>query len=157
VLESAEARAVVTEGARRAWEALVSFYDLAMPEEVATDAKSRVLRAMQEHARVGGQAPVCVLFCVLPQAGAGDLQQGGSIYPALQNFLLAARAQGLGAAVTLWHDLCEADLRLTVGIPPEWRIASLVTAGWPRGGHRPVRRKPVTEVVVCDRWDHPWQ
>ncbi|MGV0803249.1 nitroreductase family protein, partial [Mycolicibacterium elephantis] len=90
-------------------------------------------RAMYEHMHVGGDAPVCVLFCVEPQPGASDLQQGGSIFPAVQNFLLAARAQGLGAAITLWQDACDSELRELVGIPPHWRIATLITAGWPVG------------------------
>jgi len=105
---------------------------------------------------VGGAAPVCVLFCVQPQRGASDLQNGGSIFPAVQNFLLAARAQGLGAAITLWHDACDAELRTLIEIPDDWRIATLVTAGWPKGDHHPVRRKPLAEVAVVDHWDKPW-
>jgi nitroreductase len=74
----------------------------------------------------------------------------------VQNFLLAARAQGLGAAVTLWHDSCAAELRAAVGIPDEWQIASLITAGWPKGGHHPVNRKPIKDVVAVDDWTTPW-
>lgn len=133
------------------------FYTLPAPVDGATDPKSRVLRAMAEHMQVGGNAPGLVLFCVQPQAGASKLQQGGSIFPAVQNFLLAARAQGLGAAITLWHGMCDDQLRRLVGIPDDWLIATLVTVGWPRGGHRAVRRKPVSAVAVIDRWDQPWQ
>ena len=101
--------------------------------------------------------PNLVLFCVQPQAGATELQQGGSIFPAVQNFLLAARAQGLGAAITLWHGPCDPNYVTLVGIPDDWQIATLVTVGWPKGGHRPVRRKPLAEVAVVDRWDQPWR
>ncbi len=111
---------------------------------------------MAEHMTVGGAAPVLVLFCVCPQRGASDLQMGGSIFPAVQNFLLAARAQGLGAAITLWQDSCDTELRELVGIPDDWRIATLLTVGWPNGGHHPVRRKSLSEVAVVDRWDEPW-
>ncbi|BBX03709.1 nitroreductase [Mycolicibacterium moriokaense] len=156
VLRSAEARAVVTAAAHETWEVMKDFYALPTPADGALDPKSRVLRAMAEHMRVGGDAPALVLFCVRPQPGASELQQGGSIFPAVQNFLLAARAQGLGAAITLWHSQCEPELRSLVGIPDDWLIATLVTLGWPRGGHRPVRRKPLTEVAVLDRWDRPW-
>lgn len=156
VLRSADIRGVVTVAARKTWKAMADFYDFAPPSEHATDSKSRVLRAMSEHMHVGGGAPVCVLFCVQPQRGASDLQNGGSIFPAVQNFLLAARAQGLGAAITLWHDACDDELRTLIGIPNDWRIASLVTAGWPKGGHHPVRRKPLSEIAVVDRWNKPW-
>ena len=135
---------------------MTDFYDFTMPPPDATDTKSRVLRAMAEHMNVGGNAPECVLFCVQPQAGASELQQGGSIFPAVQNFLLAARAQGLGAAITLWHGQCIPELRDLVGMPHDWRIATLITVGWPKGGHRPVRRKPLSEVAVVDHWDRQW-
>lgn len=157
VVRSPEARAVITAAARRTWQVMAEFYGFEEPPDDATDTKSRVLRAMRDHMQVGGNAPVCVLFCIQPQRGASDLQQGGSIFPAVQNFLLAARAQGLGAAITLWHDGCEPELRDLIGIPDDWRIATLVTAGWPRGGgHHPVRRKPVSEVAAVDRWDQQW-
>lgn len=94
-----------------------------------------------------------VLFCVQPQRGTTELQQGGSIFPAVQNFLLAARAQGLGAAITLWHGSCEDQLRSMVGIPDDWLIATLLTVGWPKGAHHEVRRKPLDEVAAVDRWD----
>jgi nitroreductase len=156
VLRSAEIRDVVTDAARKTWKVMADFYDFAPPADAARDPKSRVLRAMSEHMHVGGAAPVCVLFCVQPQRGASDLQNGGSIFPAVQNFLLAARAEGLGAAITLWHDACDAELRSLIGIPDDWVIATLVTAGWPKGGHHAVRRKPLREVAVVDRWDNAW-
>lgn len=156
VLRSPELREVVTAAARKTWKVMADFYGFEPPDDTATDAKSRVLRAMSEHMHVGGAAPVCVLFCVQPQRGASDLQNGGSIFPAVQNFLLAARAQGLGAAITLWHDACDAELRHLIEIPDDWKIATLVTAGWPKGSHHPVRRRPLSEVAVVDRWDEPW-
>jgi nitroreductase len=136
---------------------LIDFYDVSMPADGADDPKSRALRAMAEHTRVGGAAPALVMFCVRPQEGASELQQGASIFPAVQNFLLAARAQGLGAAITLWHHSCEEELRSVACIPSDWQIATLLTVGWPKGQHRPVRRKPLSEVAVTDRWDQPWR
>jgi nitroreductase len=157
VLRSEEARALITRAARQTWATMSEFYGFTMPPGDATDTKSRVLRAMAEHMEVGGNAPECVLFCVQPQAGASELQQGGSIFPAVQNFLLAARAQGLGAAITLWHGQCIPELRELIAMPHDWRIATLVTVGWPKGGHRSVRRKALSEVAVVDRWDRPWR
>nr|WP_090277393.1 nitroreductase family protein [Mycolicibacterium komanii] len=156
VLRSEQARALITDAAHRTWEELQQFYGVSAPEDGADDPRSRVLRSMAEHMRIGGAAPGLVLFCVQPQAGASELQQGGSIFPAVQNFLLAARAQGLGAAITLWHSSCEAQLRSLVGIPDDWMLAALVTVGWPAGRHHTVRRKPLPEVTAVDRWDQPW-
>ncbi|MEZ0341284.1 nitroreductase family protein [Mycobacterium sp. pV006] len=157
VLNSPQVRSVVTSAAHRTWEVMKDFYRLAEPDETADDPKSRTIRTMAEHMRVGGNAPALVLFCVQPQRGTTELQQGGSIFPAVQNFLLAARAQGLGAAITLWQDSCDSELRELVGIPEDWKVATLLTVGWPRGAHHVVRRKPLTEVAACDHWHRPWQ
>lgn len=156
VLTSPELRELLTAAAQRTWEVMKDFYRIPDVDDGADDPKSRTLRTMAEHMRVGGAAPALVLFCVQPQRGTTELQQGGSIFPAVQNFLLAARAQGLGAAITLWQDACDAELRELVGIPPDWKIATLLTVGWPAGGHHAVRRKPLSEVVVTDHWNVPW-
>lgn len=156
VLRSPELRAVITSAAQRTWEVMKDFYRLPAVDDGAEDPKSRTLRTMAEHMRVGGAAPELVLFCVQPQRGTTELQQGGSIFPAVQNFLLAARAQGLGAAITLWQDACDAELRDLVGIPADWKIATLLTVGWPAGTHHAVRRKPLPAVAVVDHWDCPW-
>lgn len=157
VLTSSGVRDVITVAANKTWDVMAEFYQFSKPDAAAVDPKSRVLRTMAEHMSVGGAAPVLVLFCVHPQRGTTELQQGGSIFPAVQNFLLAARAQGLGAAITLWHGSCEDQLRSMVGIPDDWKIATLLTVGWPKGGHHPVRRKPLNEVAANDRWDQPWK
>lgn len=156
VIRRSELRNVITAAARQTWEVMKDFYRLPAVAADADDPKSRVLRAMAEHMNVGGDAPELVLFCVQPQRGTTEMQQAGSIFPAVQNFLLAARAQGLGAAITLWHGHCEPELRASIAIPDDWKIATLLTVGWPAGHHRPVRRKPLTEAAVIDQWDRPW-
>jgi nitroreductase len=156
VIRSPELREVITAAARQTWEVMKEFYRLPPVAEDADDPKSRVLRAMAEHMEVGGGAPELVLFCVQPQRGTTEMQQAGSIFPAVQNFLLAARAQGLGAAITLWHGHCEAELRASIGIPDDWKIATLLTIGWPAGGHHVVSRRPLATAAVIDTWETPW-
>ncbi|GAB3223928.1 nitroreductase family protein [Mycolicibacterium hippocampi] len=156
VLESAELRSLITSASHRTWQVMKDFYKLPEVADGACDPKSRTLRTMAEHMQVGGDAPKLILFCVQPQRGTTELQQGGSIFPAVQNFLLAARAQGLGAAITLWQDSCAAELRELVGIPDDWKLATLLTVGWPKGQHREVRRRPLAEAAVIDRWDRQW-
>jgi nitroreductase len=156
VIRSPELRDVITSAARQTWEVMKEFYRLPTVAEDADDPKSRVLRAMAEHMDVGGGAPELVLFCVQPQRGTTEMQQAGSIFPAVQNFLLAARAQGLGAAITLWHGHCEPELRAYIGIPDDWKIATLLTVGWPAGGHHTVSRRPLPAAAVIDTWETPW-
>jgi nitroreductase len=72
----------------------------------------------------------------------------------MQNFLLSARALGLGACVTSWASYGgEQLLRDAVGVPDDWMLAGHVVIGWPRGRHGPVRRRPLDEVVALDVWD----
>ncbi len=156
VIRSQELREVITEAARQTWEVMKEFYRLPDVAQDADDPKSRVLRAMAQHMHVGGEAPELVLFCVQPQRGTTEMQQAGSIFPAVQNFLLAARAQGLGAAITLWHGHCEPELRASIGIPDDWKIATLLTVGWPAGGHHVVSRRPLQTAAVIDTWETPW-
>ena len=112
----------------------------------------RTMRAFVENFE---KVPAYVLFCVEDRGRPLMLTDGASIYPAVQNFLLAARAQGLGAVMTTWFLYCEDELRRVVGIPDGWLLAALVPVGWPVGSHGPVTRRPVTEVAAAERWDAP--
>jgi nitroreductase len=152
ILEAPELRSIIAEGGRQSWEIMKGFYGIDVPDADDTSARSRTLRTMHHYMTNGATVPVCILFCVEPQRGASDLEQGASIYPAMQNFLLAARAQGLGAATALWHRMVEPELRGALAMPEHWRIAATMTAGWPEGHHGPLDRRPVQEVVSVDAW-----
>jgi nitroreductase len=152
ILRSPELRKIIGEGGRLSWETMTGFYDIDVPPESDRSTKARTLRTMHHHMTTGADVPVCILFCIQPQRGPTDLEQGASIFPAMQNFLLAARAQGLGAAVVLWHRMVEDELRTALGVPDDWQIAATVTAGWPAGHHGPVTRRPAVEVMSVDTW-----
>jgi nitroreductase len=83
---------------------------------------------------------------------ATNLTEASSIYPAVQNLLLAARAHGLGATLTIWHLFREADFRRVLGVPADHGIYALVPVGYPLGRFGAVRRRPVDEVLHWDRW-----
>lgn len=83
---------------------------------------------------------------------ATNLAEASSIYPAVQNLLLAARANGLGATLTIWHLFQEADFRRVLGVPADHGIYALVPVGYPAGRFGPVRRRPVDDVLHWDRW-----
>lgn len=76
----------------------------------------------------------------------------GSIYPAVQNLLLAARAEGLGAALTtlpLWNRV---TARRILGLPPGVEPVAVIPIGWPIGRYGPTTRTPVEEVTSIDRF-----
>lgn len=77
---------------------------------------------------------------------------GGSLYPAVQNLLLAARAEGLGGVLTTIVCAREPDMRAILGFPESWGVHALVPLGWPKGRHGPLRRAPLDDMVMRDRW-----
>lgn len=114
----------------------------------------RTARAMQHFVDHFEEVPVVVLACLVRYREAVPFE-GGSIYPACQNLLLAARALGYGGVMTGWHVPVEAELRALVGIPENVFLGATMALGRPLGGHGPVRRKPLGDVVYDDAWDQP--
>jgi nitroreductase len=155
VLRSPEQRAVVARAAGQALEVIEPVYGMSRPADDDTSRRARTNRATYElHDRAGEFTSV--LFTQQKYPTASELLLGGSIFPAMQNFLLAARALGLGACLTSWASYGgEPLLRQAVGVPDDWMLAGHVVVGWPRGHHGPVRRRPLADVVFLDRWDRP--
>jgi len=82
---------------------------------------------------------------------------GASIYPAVQNMLLAARSLGLGATLTTRHLLYEKEAEAALGLPPGVRSYAILPIGYPMGKFGPVGRGPLTEIVYQDRWGNPYK
>jgi nitroreductase len=153
VLRAAEQRAAVAKAAQISLATIESIYGMDRPTDDDQTRAARNNRATYElHDRAGEYTSV--LFAAFKNEFASEYLQGGSIYPAMQNFFLAARAQGLGACFTSWASYGgEQVLRDAAGIPDEWFLAGHIVVGWPRGRHGPVRRRPIADVVFRDRWD----
>lgn len=82
--------------------------------------------------------------------------RGASIYPAVQNIILACRAFGLGTLITTNHIRCEDEVKAVLGLPPDVSTYALMPIGYPRGKFGPLSRKPVSEVAYADRWGVAW-
>ncbi|MGE0821420.1 MAG: nitroreductase family protein [Candidatus Binatia bacterium] len=76
----------------------------------------------------------------------------GSIYPAVQNIMLACRALGIGTVITTIHCCFEEDLKQKLGIPAEMEVSALLPLGYPQGNFGPTKRQPVETVIHWDRW-----
>lgn len=83
----------------------------------------------------------------------GRRASAASVYPAVENLLLAARAHGLAATLTTWHSALDEQFREVLGVPPGYQIYALVPVGYPLGNFGPVRRRPVSELMMRDRFD----
>lgn len=79
-----------------------------------------------------------------------------SIYPAVQNIILACRAFGLGTVLTTLHAVLEEELKAALEIPREVDTWALLPIGYPMDKFGPVKRKPISEVACLDRWGNPW-
>jgi nitroreductase len=81
----------------------------------------------------------------------------GSIFPAIEMMMLAARAAGIGTAMTTMLSPHEAETKRLLGVPDEYQLIALVPMGYPTGGFKRPYRKPVWPRLHDGRWDRPWQ
>ena len=99
------------------------------------------------------EVPVLIVACVrVPGTGRAGFQTGASIYPACQNLMLAARAEGIGSVLTTLHRVKKAQIHEVLGIPEGWDTAAIIPLGWPDRSYGPNRRPPIAEVMMLDRW-----
>jgi nitroreductase len=117
---------------------------------------SRIIDAVQWQVDHFEDIPVLVIPCLrglrLNAVPIFASSYYGSVYPAIQNFLLACRAEGLGAALTtlpLWSTILA---RRALGLPLNVQPIAVIPVGWPKGRYGPVTRKPVEKVVHYERW-----
>jgi nitroreductase len=150
-----EAKAVLGEAFRSGWtrKAGAEGYTTGSGTD-ASSPKARQAAAMARFVERFEEIPVVVLATLIPHRPP-DFELGGSVFPACQNLLLAARALGYGGVLTMWHGFVDAELRAILGIPDEVLIAATIPLGRPEGRHGPVRRRPVQELVFDDGWDQP--
>ena len=146
------AKALIGGVGRRFWDAkrAADGYDAGSGADQSSP-KARMAQTMEEFIDHFDRVPAVVLPCFL-RYRTPSLADGASIYPACQNLLLAARALGYGGVITGWHFDVDAELRALLDIPDEAAIAATITLGRPVGGHGPVRRRPLPELVFEESW-----
>jgi nitroreductase len=95
------------------------------------------------------EAPVLIMCCI---EGTESFTLGSSIYPAVQNLMLAARAFGVGSTLTTIHRGRDADVKKLLDIPDDVHTAALIPLGYPRGRWGVAKRKPLDEVVFAEQY-----
>ena len=128
------------------------------------DAMLRLLKAVDWQVEHFDELPVLVVACLrgnrvpfLPMPPFAPSSYYGSVYPAVQNLLLAARAMGLGASLITLPLWSTTSARRILGLPMSVTPACIVPLGWPRGKYGPTTRRPAGEVVSLDRYgNRPW-
>ncbi len=145
---------------RKAWKIYGGLGERAVAGD---ESMTKVLRAVGWQVEHFEEIPVVVVPCLVgPERFApvsiAQSSHYGSIYPSVQNLLLAARAMGLGASLItlpLWNQF---RARRILGLPLKVQPVCMVPLGWPRGRYGPTTRRPVEEVTHLDRYGRqPWR
>jgi len=128
------------------------------------DKNMRAAAYLAEHL---AEVPVLLFAClrarrihaerlVAPNAANFLRIMGGSIYPAVQNILLACRALGLGATLTSVTTQYEAEVKAILGLPEYITTYAMIPIGYPMGRFGPVRRVPVEQITWRNRYGTPF-
>ena len=130
---------------------------------VGDESMAKILRAVQWQVDHFSEIPVLVVACLRAGAREGRVPYlpaphllaatfFGSIYPSVQNLLLAARAIGLGASLITLPLWSVTSARKILGLPLSVTPCCIVPLGWPRGRYGPTTRKPVEQVTHLDAY-----
>jgi nitroreductase len=127
-------------------------------------ARTRMVRRANEYAEKLAEVPVHLVVGVrLPDLAVTDeglprtsIVGGASVYPFVQNLLLALRAEGLGASMTTLLVPAEAQVRELLGMPEDVALAAHIGVGhradpWPKQ----LARRPVEEFAYAERFGEP--
>jgi nitroreductase len=167
VVRDAARRAAIGDRYRAAWDAGEQFTSSTDADRDVRERPhyARMMRGARDLAAHLAEVPVLVVCCLDhaqlgPIAGPdgtllSPVAAYASIFPAVQNLLLAAHAVGLGTTLTTLHRLFEDDLRALLELPATVEPVAIVPLGWPRDRPGPTRRKPVDDVAFLDRWGAP--
>lgn len=133
------------------------------PEDLAK--WQRIVAAGDHLADNLADVPAILVFCANPKMMAItdakldriSLVGGGSVYPAVQNAMLACVEEGLGCTLTTLHCFREDDVKAALGIPADWATVALVPIGYPVGkGHGPITRQPPAAMAYRDTFGTAW-
>ena len=141
------------------------FYKKAFDEHVSADYQSRPIppgsdeaRYHRQHAAVEyltehfHEVPVWIVACLEHGDQAPTHLSGASVYPAVQNMLLAARALGLGANLTTRAMRYQKECEEALGLPQGVHCYAILPIGYPMGNFGPTRRGDMGEFVYLERW-----
>ncbi len=101
------------------------------------------------------EAPVWIVAC-MEDGPTPNRASGASIYPAVQNMLLAIRALGLGSTLTTRHLIHEREAEAALGLPPGVHSYAILPVGYPMGKFGQVGRGKLADIVFLDKWQQAY-
>ena len=153
IIRDSELKRRIGEFYKRSWENV--YGDAASGPSLAPSVR-RSATYLAEHMH---EAPALIMACIQHQGTPTTMGRGASIYPAVQNILLAARGLGLGSALTTLHKGFEDEIKELLEIPDNVETAALLPIGYMTDGtaYGPTKRWPVEDVTFRDRWGDQWR
>jgi nitroreductase len=133
------------------WHRVMDSYIATLPSE-----ERRIYESATQLVDHTSDVPAVILACLdLNRASRSEEARYASIYPAVQNLMLAAWSVGLGSCITT-HGCSvprgEIEVKELLGIPKRIKIAALIYLGYPARPHRPPTRTGLERVVHYDAW-----
>jgi nitroreductase len=163
VITEPDLKAAVGDLYLRAWERYAPAVAAVTPAPKDDEAAARLernLRASDDLARTLGSVPVLVLV-LMPRISMaltdaeGEMDVGtpyASVFPAVQNLILAARAHGLGTVLTTVYRIHQDELRARCGIPDRYEVVALLPLGYPTGRWGVAHRRPAESLTSWNRF-----
>lgn len=121
-------------------------YGWAPGHDIPADSPYRMASLMASELR---HAPVVILAYALGGADAS------SVFPGVQNLLLAARALGIGSVLTTLHPRVMERVNGMFAVPPDADFHCCIPLGYPRGNFGPTQRYATADTTYWDRWEAP--
>ena len=174
VIKDAAQRKKIGDVYRKGGGILMALYaNRVKPAHMSEDAYRRLRASATYLVDHMADAPVLLIACLKQTAPAGAPPKlapevaaamkgmarisGSSIYPAVQNIILACRGLGLGTVLTTIHAYFEDEVKAILGLPPEVQTYALMPIGYPQGKFGPIKRRPVSEVAYLDKYGNHWK
>jgi nitroreductase len=133
--------------------ATTPFYAKALADPSADPAAARMMKSSRYLVDHFEEVPVFIIACMMSDGRPLGFTSGASIYPAVQNLMLAARSLGLGTTPTTIHRYRHDEFRRLLEIPADAEIAAIIAMGYPAGKFGSGPRKPLETVIAVDRWN----
>jgi nitroreductase len=157
VIRDPEVKKAVQVWYKRAFDKVIGprYATSAPPPGITSERYQRQHHAVEYLTEHFHEAPVWIVACL--DDPKPTRWSGASIYPAVQNMLLAARALGLGCTLTTRHLLYEKETEAALGLPDGVHSYAILPIGYPMGKFGPVGRTKLSDVVFDGKWGQAYR
>ncbi len=157
VLKDRKIKDAVTVWYKKAYDEIIGprYSSVAPPPGVSPEQFKRQKGAVAYLTDHFAEAPVWIVACLEDGANPGP-SAGASIYPAVQNMVLACRAVGLGTTLTNRHMFFQKEVDKALGLPEGVHSYAILPIGYPMGKFGPVKRAALKDVVYQEKWGQPY-